>query len=86
MILSFSVPDSPKNKVILDWYNKVDRSERSREFREILLSYLGKSPHIMESQATNHISLPPLQMVSISSDAEVDVDLDGKLDFIGMRG
>jgi hypothetical protein len=86
MILSFSVPDNVKYKIILEWYENTDRQERSRAFREILLSYLGKSQHIIESQTTNHISPAQLQKVNISKVEEADVDLDEKLNFIGMRG
>jgi hypothetical protein len=86
MILSFSVPDNPKYKIIIDWYEKGDKQERSRAFREILLSYLGNH-HIIDSQPKTHInSFPILQKVNISTDAELEVDFDSKLNLIGMRG
>lgn len=86
MIFSFSVPDNPKYQAIIDWYMSVDRQERSRAFREIFLSYLTKSHHIMDSQATNPISLPQIQRIRVEEIVEPEIDFDTKFNMIGKRG
>lgn len=86
MIMSFSVPENnPKYALLIDWYQKADRQERSREFREIFLTYLGKPRHTIELQARNHVSRPePVELVRVDINRpDNDDDLDSRLDIIG---
>jgi hypothetical protein len=90
MIFSFSVPNNQKNRELVEWYMRADKQERSREFREILMSYLKKSRHTMETNAEDHVSrsIERVELVRMEDVGRhsADDDLDSRLDLIGVGG
>jgi hypothetical protein len=86
MILSFSVPDHPKYESIINWYRNQDGQERSREFRNIFLAYLGNPHQITEKKESTHISHNvEIQRIELSKGNDEEEDFDSKLNHIGYR-
>jgi hypothetical protein len=91
MIFSFSVPENERNMALVKWYRTFDAQERSRKFREIFLSYLGEAHHNIEQSHETRISQPripnyKLERIAISRSNDDDIDLDSRLDSIGILG
>lgn len=98
MILSFSVRDNhPLDKKIIAWYKGLTKSEKSREFREIILNYLkDQSFPIIKEEVPQPTPEPiqeppkpkaiPLQMqpISISKKKDEEVDLDSQIDNLAL--
>jgi hypothetical protein len=88
--MSFSVPDTAKYKVLINWYETQDKQERSQNFRNIFMTYLGTPSHTIESKAQHHVSqpleIPPIERINIEPEQLAEVDLNAKFNLIGMRG
>lgn len=89
MIISFSIPETPKYMPIIEWYQNVDKNDRSREFREILLSYLKKTRHTLAQEVESHVSQEVLRLVELERidiiGSSTNDDLDSRLDMMGVH-
>lgn len=88
MIISFSIPETTKYAPIIEWYQSIDKNDRSREFREIFLSYLKKPQHTMNKQVEHHVSQESLKVVELDRinivGVSMDDDLDSRLNMLGV--
>lgn len=88
MIIPVSIREGhPEDSKIERWYKSLIKSERSREIRKVLLSYIEGDSHIVitdrsEGRNKKEIIEAPIQMVDIVGEIE-EVDLDSKLDMFG---
>jgi hypothetical protein len=90
MILSFNARDThPRDKKVIDWYNQLYRSEKSRKIIDILYAHITDSQHTIQYEVGESLKQPrkeevKLQMVDIStSEPDSELDLNSKLDLLG---
>jgi hypothetical protein len=87
MIVPISLRDShPNDRIIIKWIQSLNKSDRSRKIREILLSHIQGDVHKMKLEIGDspkeERKETKIEMVDITG-GEEELDLDSKLDLFG---
>jgi hypothetical protein len=85
VIVPISLRDShPNDRIIIKWIEQLNKSDRSRKIREILLSHIQGNQHSIELEVGDSPikkKETKIEMVDITGGDELD--LDSKLDLFG---
>lgn len=84
MIISFSVRDNhPEDMKIIKWYNGMEKSERSRSIRSLILYVINhemSTEPVQTSRPRKPTLSDGLKMIELPIENEPEIDLDSKLD------
>jgi hypothetical protein len=90
MIRSFNAREKhPKDKMVLDWYDSIYKSERSRKIVDILYAHITDSQHTIPYEvgeslpAKKEKKIESIKMTMVDLTGGEEIDLDSKLDLLG---
>jgi hypothetical protein len=85
VIVPISLRDShPNDRIIIKWIEQLNKSDRSRKIREILLSHIQGNLHNIELEIGNSpIKKEELNIEMVDITGGNELDLDSKLDMFG---